>query len=408
MQITTGSLNMFRKPKHNKNREIKAAMANVTGRSNGHDSKHFNKHFFYVLLACLLALFTAQGLWAASITITWDRNQEPDIAGYKVYWGTASGSYSDSATINDTATDPPTATYTIDGLDVGTTYYFAIKAFDLAGQESIYSDEASIDIPGEGPGGEVSWDDWYETQDMVEIGEVSVRHQWKTVQLSGLRQFQHPVVIAGPPTRNGSHPCVVRIRNVTSNSFEIRLQEWLYLDETHKYENVSWMVVEAGTHVMPDGSIWQAGTFSLDGTLKWKSVTFEDSFNDTPVVFTSSQTFNGPDTLTVREKNISASGFSAAIQEEEARKNSGHATETIGYLAVSTTTELALHQILCKNIFVTVASGYDTKVAVEEEKSKDSETNHINETVGVLFLNDQVFANMQTFNGSDTASMRRK
>jgi len=158
----------------------------------------------------------------------------------------------------------------------------------------------------------------------VEIGEVSVRHQWKTVQLSGLRQFQHPVVIAGPPTRDGYDPCVVRIRSVTSDS------------AGKKY------------------------------------------------------------------------GFSAAIQEEEARKNSGHATETIGYLAVSTTTELALHQILCKNFFVTVASGYDTQVAVEEEKSKDSETNHINETVGVLFLNDQVFANMQTFNGSDTASMRRK
>ena len=159
---------------------------------------------------------------------------------------------------------------------------------------------------------------------------------------------------------------------------------------------------------MPDGSIWQAGTFSLDGTLSWKNVAFTDSFNDMPVVFTSSQTFNETDTFTVRKKNISAAGFSTAIQEEEARKTNGHAQETIGYLAVSSTTDLALYQILCKNKFVTVADGFDTQVAVEEEKSKDSETNHVKETIGVLFLNGQVFANMQTFNGSDTASMRRK
>ncbi len=377
-------------------------------RAEGH-RKHFRIYFLNLAFSFMMLFLAAQVVSAASITITWDRNQEPDIAGYKVYWGTASGSYSDSATINDTATDPPTTAYNIDGLDVGTTYYFAIKAFDLAGQESIYSDEVSIDIPGgDDPGEEVSWDEWYETQEIVEIGEVSVKHQWKTVQLSDLRNFQHPVVIAGPPTRNGSQPCIVRIRNVTPNSFEIRLQEWLYLDETHKYENVSWMVVEAGTHIMPDGSIWQAGTFSLDGTLSWKNVAFTDSFNDMPVVFTSSQTFNETDTFTVRKKNISAAGFSTAIQEEEARKTNGHAQETIGYLAVSSTTDLALYQILCKNKFVTVADGFDTQVAVEEEKSKDSETNHVKETIGVLFLNGQVFANMQTFNGSDTASMRRK
>ena len=378
------------------------------GKQSKVNEKHFYKHFC-VLLSCLSFIFIAQTALAASVTISWDRNQETDIAGYKIYWGTSSGLYSDSSTINDTATEPPTATFTIDGLDVGTTYYFAIKAFDLAGQESVYSDEALIQIPGEeDPPGELSWDEWYETQEILEIGEVSVKHLWKTVQLSGLRKFQNPVVIAGPPTRNGSHPCIVRIRNVTPDSFDIRLQEWMYLDETHKYETVSWMVVEAGEHIMPDGSIWQAGTFDLDGTLSWKNVSFAESFNDTPVVFTSGQTFNETDPFTVRKKNVSTAGFSAAIQEEEARKTNGHTTEIIGYLAVSSNTELALYQILCKQKFITVADGFSSQLAVEEEKSKDSETNHKNETVGVLFLNDQVFANMQTFEGSDTAAMRRK
>ncbi len=396
--------------KYKINSEVEITAMHYMNMKSGRSSKDFNKYFFYMLLLVFSALSAARNVSGASVTLTWDRNQEPDIAGYKVYWGTASRTYSDSATINDTANNPPTRTYTIDGLDIGTTYYIAIKAFDLAGQESIYSDEASIDIPGGGDDGdgEVSWDDWYETQEVLEIGEVHVNHKWQTVQLSGLRTFRHPVVIAGPPTRNGSDPCIVRIRNVTPSSFEIRVQEWLYLDEWHKNEDISWMVVEAGEHIMPDGSIWQAGTFSLNGTLKWQDVSFPDSFNDTPVVFTSGQTFNEMDTFTVRKKNVSSAGFFAAIQEEEARKTNGHASESIGYLAVSSTTNLPLYQILCKHKFTTVADGFDTKVAVEEEKSKDSETNHVNETIGVLFLKNQVFADMQTFNGRDTASIRRK
>ena len=96
-----------------------------------------------------------QMLLAASVTLTWDRNQEPDIAGYKIFYGTSSHNYTDSTTINDTATSPPQISHTIDGLSEGMTYYFAVKAFDLAGQYSDFSSEISAAIPSSGgdPGG---------------------------------------------------------------------------------------------------------------------------------------------------------------------------------------------------------------------------------------------------------------
>jgi hypothetical protein len=223
--------------------------------------KLFNKKFFgltpFLFFLCLILMppVIAQ---AASVTMTWNRNQEPDIAGYKIFYGTQSGQYNNSITVPDSANQPLQRSYTVAGLSQGTTYYFALKTFDQAGQKSEYSAETSQNIPGGSGGDDSWWDNWYGSQDYLEIGQVDINHNWKTVKLTGIREFQNPVVIVGPPTRNGGDPCVVRVRNVTSNSFQIRIQEWLYLDGPHMVENVSYMVVEAGEYMMPDGTIWQA------------------------------------------------------------------------------------------------------------------------------------------------------
>ena len=224
----------------------------------------------------------------------------------------------------------------------------------------------------------------------------------------GIREFQNPVVIVGPPTRNGGDPCVVRVRNVTSNSFEVRIQEWLYLDQLHTVENVSYMVVEAGEYMMPDGTIWQAGTHALDNTLKWKGVTFRESFLDKPLVFQTGQTFNGGDTVAIRMKDVTLEGFIAALQEEE-RKNDGHVPETIGYLAMThNNTDLGVYEISCDHQFTAIVDKLAIQLAVEEEQSLNTETCHAKEIVGAFLINDYVFAQIQTFYGGDTAALRRK
>ncbi len=60
-----------------------------------------------------------------------------NLSGYKVYWGTASRSYSQNANI----TGAGTTTYTT-GLSPGT-WYFAISALDATGAESAKSNEVS-------------------------------------------------------------------------------------------------------------------------------------------------------------------------------------------------------------------------------------------------------------------------
>ncbi|MBW1932741.1 MAG: PKD domain-containing protein, partial [Deltaproteobacteria bacterium] len=74
-------------------------------------------------------------------TISWDPNPEPDIEGYKVFYGINSGNYTDCVTVNSTQTSCE-----ITGLQGGNTYYFAVKAVDASGQESEFSSEVSMYI----------------------------------------------------------------------------------------------------------------------------------------------------------------------------------------------------------------------------------------------------------------------
>ena len=75
----------------------------------------------------------------ASATLAWNANTESDLDVYKVYRAMASGAY--GAPI---ATLPKSVTsYVATGLQLGTTYFFVITASDLAGNESVRSNEVS-------------------------------------------------------------------------------------------------------------------------------------------------------------------------------------------------------------------------------------------------------------------------
>ncbi len=71
----------------------------------------------------------------------WDTNNDPDVAGYKIYYGSASHTYTNVVVAGNTNNG------IITGLVVGTTYYFAATSFDGSGTESPFSDEVSYTVP---------------------------------------------------------------------------------------------------------------------------------------------------------------------------------------------------------------------------------------------------------------------
>lgn len=88
--------------------------------------------------ACLLWLLFLLPAGAGSVTLAWD---PVDVAtGYKVYWGVQSRVYPNSKDVGNQTTA------TVDHLINTFTYYFAVTAYNEAG-ESDYSSEVSIRIP---------------------------------------------------------------------------------------------------------------------------------------------------------------------------------------------------------------------------------------------------------------------
>jgi len=73
----------------------------------------------------------------ATISLAWDANTGPGIAGYKVHYGTTSGNY---PTVIDVGN---TTTYTVSNLQSGFAYYFVVTDYDTSGGESGYSNEIS-------------------------------------------------------------------------------------------------------------------------------------------------------------------------------------------------------------------------------------------------------------------------
>jgi hypothetical protein len=75
---------------------------------------------------------------AQTVIVSWQANSEPDLAGYKVYYGTHSRRYGFQkevglVTISEIAVLPP-----------GDVVYFSVTAYDSSGNESDYSNEVAV------------------------------------------------------------------------------------------------------------------------------------------------------------------------------------------------------------------------------------------------------------------------
>ncbi len=72
-----------------------------------------------------------------SAIVSWNANTESDLSGYRVFYGTSSRNYPNSISVGKVTSA------TINGLTVGTTYYFVLKAVDTSGNLSGYSAEVT-------------------------------------------------------------------------------------------------------------------------------------------------------------------------------------------------------------------------------------------------------------------------
>jgi hypothetical protein len=88
-----------------------------------------------VSFVCTLALSPSA---AGTIGLAWDPVSDPDLAGYRIYYGAASGNYTEQIDLGTITA------HTLSGVADCTTWYVAVKAVDAVGQESdLFSNEVA-------------------------------------------------------------------------------------------------------------------------------------------------------------------------------------------------------------------------------------------------------------------------
>ncbi len=277
-------------------------------------------------------------------------------------------------------------------LDAGV-YYIEVDGVGLPGSYSDYGSVGFYSIGAELV--ELTGD---------QIGEsgilTNLDHNWQTVQLD--HDYIDPVIVFGPMTRHGNNPATIRLRNVTTTSFDVRIEEYEYLDGIHVDETAGYVVMEAGIYELTDGTLITAGYESaLDHN--WKSIDLsENGFDEVPIVLAQVVTTHAFDPVVVRIRNANENGFQMRLQEDEYNelvtgdstgrlRIPGHAPERVGYIAIEPDTGL----IGPGAVFQSATTG----VVVTDDDFT------INFGVG-FSVPPVLLAAMQTFNGGDTALVR--
>jgi len=127
------------------------------------------KILFITLVIMLFALYPFSDTNAAGVTLQWDANTEPDLAGYIIYWETESHCPDNAgeceqpikdsiyknfkAVILSELPDKDNPTYEVKGLDNTKDYFFAVKAFDSETPQLIseYSNQVKLSANSNGP-----------------------------------------------------------------------------------------------------------------------------------------------------------------------------------------------------------------------------------------------------------------
>jgi len=160
----------------------------------------------------------------------------------------------------------------------------------------------------------------------------NVTHRWKVVQLP-IEFNTRPLVFSQLTTVNEASPAIVRLRNISANQFEVKLQEEAANDNQRLGESVAWFAIEAGTQ-LSDYQL-DAGLISVGNPVR--NITFQDGFTQAPAFFTSIQSILDVDPASTRSQNLSRLGVSVNIQEAiSVQSDIAYTQEKLAYLAIDT------------------------------------------------------------------------
>lgn len=99
----------------------------------------FKNKVMTALIVLTLLLGSAPLLFAEDALLAWDPSPDADVVGYELYYGTASGQYTESVDVGNTTS------HTLSVATSGT-HYFAVTAYKAGHHESGFSNEVSKEM----------------------------------------------------------------------------------------------------------------------------------------------------------------------------------------------------------------------------------------------------------------------
>lgn len=100
---------------------------------------------FAILFLCMMC----GSIDAAEVNLQWTPNSETNLAGYKIYYGKATGDYDDIIDVNLPPITDEVIRISLSDFEDGITYYLAATAYDSDGFESDFSTEIMWTAPTE-------------------------------------------------------------------------------------------------------------------------------------------------------------------------------------------------------------------------------------------------------------------
>ncbi len=285
-------------------------------------------------LICLILVGLRGIAIAGSATVRWQANTEPDLEEYRVYYGTSSRNYGPGIPVGKVTS------YTINNLEEGKTYYFAVTAVDTAGNESGFSQEVSKTIADThaptlvitSPTGEPT----YTTQEasLALAGTASDNVGIKTITWSNSRGGSGTAAgtgqwsVSGITLQDGQNIITVTAKDAAGN-------------ETSKTLTVTYNPPDLTNPVVNITSPSTSGTYEThESTITLKG-TASDNVEVVEVTWANSRGGNGAasgtGTWSVTGITLYEGENVIAIKAKDAAGNEGSASITITYVVPDTT-----------------------------------------------------------------------
>ena len=160
-----------------------------------------------------------------------------------------------------------------------------------------------------------------------------------------------PIVVAISNERGGDSASI-RISNITTTGFDELLLETDNFDGQHVDQQIYYIAVEPGRHVLPDGTVIEAGRTNtaatqfgsgVAGTASFTNVSFSRPLASAVSIISQLQTFNSETRnvanatsrphITALAVNPSSIGFQLALERSQASRGPLPSVETIGWIA---------------------------------------------------------------------------